>query len=136
MITMHLTAEEKADFAANGRTWIPPPQKTRMVRMKKNDALLMLPRFPVAHAPLYLQPTLIEGGMLIDAFNAPSTLKLIASACRAPDITNEEIPYQLLEVVDELTHMVNTKPVMFCPSGGDVLLCHSHRCSRREYWVF
>lgn len=120
MIAINLDEKDWEEFAVQGSGWIPPPKKARAIMMKKDDLLLMPPGRSIIHAPLTLQPTLMSGGMVMDTLNVTATLEHITWACTKTNVTNEDIPFQLHEMINELQRMVDKDSSRFCGPSVDV----------------
>ncbi|KXT00640.1 hypothetical protein AC578_4019 [Pseudocercospora eumusae] len=99
-------------FRIRGDSWS-PGGKERLVILEKDDVLLMPPGTPVVHAVHSLRPSLMAGGMLWDDLTIISTLELLFNIGEHQNMTNEEIGYQLADVIDALERLVKAGTTRF-----------------------
>lgn len=106
-----------------GPEWQPPAHMVRMLHLKAGDVLYMPPGdYFFAHAPFTSssKPCHMVGGMKLDGARVAAQLKQISTMAAHPGITNEDLPDQLLPMLDELGKYEDELKVLIGENAGTV----------------
>jgi hypothetical protein len=101
------TEEVKAEFQSKGVNWKPPKDTIQIMVLTPGDTLIMRPGYPIIHAVVTLEDSLMMGGMMWASDNIACTMENIMYIMSDPGTTNEAVPAQFPEFVDELEVFLN-----------------------------
>jgi hypothetical protein len=96
-----MTDQDWIDFSKAGPGWN-PGKKSRAIILGPGDVFFMPPGTRVIHAVLTLETCLMDGGMLWDDVTLLPLLQSIYWIGRNQKATNEALPFQLGEVLNQL----------------------------------
>ncbi|GAB7336302.1 hypothetical protein MBLNU13_g09049t2 [Cladosporium sp. NU13] len=96
-----MTDQDWVEFSKAGSSWN-PGTKSRALILGPGDVFFMPPGTRVIHAVLTLETCLMDGGMLWDDLTLLPLLHTIHWIGRNQNATNEALPFQLGEVLNQL----------------------------------
>ncbi|OCK84585.1 hypothetical protein K432DRAFT_281156, partial [Lepidopterella palustris CBS 459.81] len=112
---METYKKERKD--GGGDMYLPTKGRFKMVVLEPQDTLIMPPGTIVVHAPITVEDSLMDGGMFWDEKNLLPTLRNILDVARNPSISNEIVPRQFAEVMDELEAWVKKDTQRFADAA-------------------
>ncbi|KAK5107187.1 hypothetical protein LTR62_001659 [Meristemomyces frigidus] len=104
--TESMDSEDWDNFGRDGASWH-PDNKARAIPLGPDDVLLLPPGLCVIHAVLTTSPCLMQGGMIWDETCLPSILENLFWIGQHQKSTNEAMPYQIAEIIEELEIFVD-----------------------------
>jgi hypothetical protein len=104
-----MTEQDWKAFGKDGPSW-DPESKARAVILRPGDVFFMPPGLRVIHAVLTLETSLMCGGMLWDDFTLLPLLQTIHWIGENQKTTNEALPHQLGEVLNQLERVLSREP--------------------------
>lgn len=104
-----MTEQDWTAFSKDGPDW-DPGSKARTLVLRPGDVFFMPPGIRIIHAVLTLENSLMCGGMLWDDFTLVPLLQTIHWIGKNQRTTNEALPYQLGEILNQLERVLAKKP--------------------------
>ncbi|KAF2122015.1 hypothetical protein BDV96DRAFT_562796 [Lophiotrema nucula] len=102
--------EAKEAFAKWGTHWTPPKGTVKCYVLKPGDTLIMRPGYPIAHSVISLEDSLMTGGMMWPRSGIAPVLENLSYIMTHPRVTNEDIPRQLPNFLNELQLLMRENP--------------------------
>lgn len=103
-----MTDQDWVDFSKAGSSWN-PGTKSRAIILGPGDVFFMPPGTRIIHAVLTLETCLMDGGMLWDEMTLLPLLQTIYWIGRNQKVTNEALPFQARDVLNQLEKVLGRK---------------------------
>jgi hypothetical protein len=96
-------------FAQHKHEWIPPPGKVRATLIHRGETFIMPAGLCIPHAVQTIETCAMVGGMFWDETCVPKSLDCLARLMEYQDTSNEPVPLEIGNMVDELLSFISQK---------------------------